>query len=306
MPPDDRITAADPGRNLPPVRPPSGRFIAQLFLVPGLIVFFVLLLVLAVHYMFVGGQSPDQLLRKLDDANPDIRWRGANDLAQSLKRPENISLRTNVGFALDLCERLDKALKALEEEERTLGEALQKDKNTTPEKLFRKLEPQRNLVSFLAAALAEFQFPAGVPLLCEIVGNDTSPDVVYAPLRRPPAVWALANLGNNIKNFKSLRGDHQSLILATLRTEEKSDHDVRRKAAKNALFYLNEFPDAKDAELVSVDQVFDKASRSPNQFLREMVAIALNFWDGPLAEETLLRLSRDDGFGAIVKGPDEP
>src|SRR5436853_4292680 len=100
MPSEAANAPADPGRNLPPVTPPSGRFIAQLFLVPGLIVFFVVLLVLAVNYMFVGGQSPEQFLVRIDSTNPDIRWRGANDLAQSLARKENVPLRTNVTFAL--------------------------------------------------------------------------------------------------------------------------------------------------------------------------------------------------------------
>lgn len=293
------------GRGLPPVTPPSGRFIAQLFLVPGLIVFFVVLLVLAINYMFVGGQSPDQFLVRIDSDNADIRWRGANDLAQTLKRKESVHLRTNVGFALDLCERLDKAMKSLREEEKTLTASMPKDAD--PTKAFRKLDPQRNLVLFLASSLGDFPFAAGVPQLSELVVEDPGADVVNGALRRRRALWSLANLGDNVKKFATqLKPEQQNLVLATLRTEAQSENVVRRKAAKNALFYLNEFPDLKDADIVAVDQTLDVASRADDQYLREMTALSLNFWDGPLAVATLIRLSRDDGFGTMVRTPEEP
>ena len=293
-----------PGRDLPPVTPPSGRFIAQLFLVPGLIVFFVVLLVLAINYMFVGGQSPDQFLIRIDSDNADIRWRGANDLAQVLKRQDGIHLRTDVGFALDLCDRLDKALKSLEAEEKTIGDSLVKEKNGASDKAFRKLEAQRNLVNFLISSLGDFGFPAGVPLLSEIIVKNAGPDVLNGTIRQNRALWSLANLGDNVKKFKTLKPDYQSLILSKLRIEEKSQNPTRRKAAKNALFFLNEYPDANDLDLVAIDQTLDKASRSQDQFQREMTALTLNFWDGPLAVATLLRLSRDDGFGTNLQSPD--
>jgi len=293
------------GRDLPPVAPPSGRFIAQLFLVPGLIVFFVVLLVIAINYMFVGGQAPDQFLIRIDSENSDIRWRGANDLAQVLKRKESVKLRSDVGFALDLCERLDKAVKVLETDEASAGEAMKKEKDPSTEKAFRKLDAQRNLVNFLTASLGDFNFPAGVPVLSEIIVKGEGPDVVNGTLRRRRALWALANLGESIKGFKALKPDEQALILATLRNEVKSPSEVRRKGAKNALKYLNEFPDAQDTDLVAIDETLDVASKAQDQYLREMTALALNFWTGPLAESTLLRLSRDDGFGTLIKTPVE-
>ncbi len=293
-----------PGRDLPPVTPPSGRFIAQLFLVPGLIVFFVVLLVLAINYMFVGGQTPDQFLIRIDSDNPDIRWRGANDLAQVLKRQDGVHLRTDVGFALDLCDRLDKAVKVLEKDEKAIGDTLVNDKTTTPEKAFRKLDAQRNLVNFLAASLGDFNFAAGVPLLSEIIVKEPGPDLINGTLRQRLALLSLANLGDNVKKFKDLKPDYQSLILAKLRVEEKSENDIRRKAAKNALHYLKEYPNVNDPELIAVDQALDKASRSQDQFVREMTAFTLNFWDGPLAVSTLVRLSRDDGFGTLLQPPD--
>lgn len=289
------------GRDLPPVAPPSGRFIAQLFLVPGLIVFFVVLLVIGINYMFVGGQKPDEFLLRIDSDNADIRWRGANDLAQVLKRKESVKLRSDVGFALDLCERLDKASKALEADEEAIATAQKLKESPNP---YRKLDAQRNFVNFLAASLGDFNFPAGAPVLCDIVAKDEGPDVVNGATRRRLALWSLANLGDSMKGYKALKPDEQALILARLRNEQNSPSEVRRKAAKNALKILNEFPDAKDPELIAVDQTIDVASKAQDQYLRELTAYSLNFWDGPLAESILLRLTGDSGFGTLVKTPE--
>jgi hypothetical protein len=288
-------------RELPPVRPPSGRFIAQLFLVPGLIVFFVVLLVVAINSMFVGGQTADQFLVRLDSDNTDIRWRGANDLAQVLKRKESVHLRTDVGFALDLCERLDKAVKTLEADEAAIADSVKKSGASPNENTYRKLEPQRNLVNFLTASLGDFTFPAGVPLLCEMIGKEPGADTVNGTLRRRTAIWSLANLGASIKEFKSLKPDQQALILAKLHNEEKSESSVRRQAAKNALKYVGEPIDAKDSELVAVDESLDAASKAQDQYLRELVGYTFNFWNGPRAPEVLRRLSRDSGFGTALE-----
>src|SRR5947209_5674261 len=99
-------TVPEPARGLPPVTPPSGRFIAQLFLVPGMIVLVAVLLLLAFRYLVGGGYEPANFLKQLDNDNADIRWRGASDLAQVLKRPESMNLRSDAAFALELAQRL--------------------------------------------------------------------------------------------------------------------------------------------------------------------------------------------------------
>src|SRR5262245_57125427 len=106
-------------KGLPPVTPPSGRFIAQLFLVPGLIVAVAVLLLLGVRSLVGGAHSSTEFLHKLDSPNADIRWRGANDLAQVLQRPESLALASDPTFALDLAERLHKALVDFEQAEQT-------------------------------------------------------------------------------------------------------------------------------------------------------------------------------------------
>src|SRR5580765_8273836 len=103
--------AAKPDPGLPPVQPPSGRFIAQLFVIPGLIILVVVLLFIGSTMLVKRDREPDPFLVQLDSDKADIRWRGASDLAQILKRPEPGTLRwkADAKFALDLTERLEMA-----------------------------------------------------------------------------------------------------------------------------------------------------------------------------------------------------
>src|SRR5205823_12763934 len=78
-------------KGLPPVTPPSGRFIAQLFLVPGLIVAVAVVIVMVVSSLVGSSHKAEVFLRKLDSANADVRWRGAHELAQVLTPPERLA-----------------------------------------------------------------------------------------------------------------------------------------------------------------------------------------------------------------------
>src|SRR5262245_29716373 len=100
---------------LPPVVAPSGRFIAQLFLVPGLIVAGAVTVLLLFSWMAGGNRTPAEFLRNLESSNSDIRWRTASDLAQVLKR--DTSLASNPDFGLKLSVLLKQALDDLERAE---------------------------------------------------------------------------------------------------------------------------------------------------------------------------------------------
>src|SRR5277367_5432897 len=108
---------------LPPVKPPSGRFIAQLFVIPGLIILVVLLVVIGLNVWVKREHEPKYFLQQLDSDNHDIRWRGMNDLAQILKRTEPAALRwkTDPQFALALTERMDRTFKELLNEEKSIA-----------------------------------------------------------------------------------------------------------------------------------------------------------------------------------------
>ena len=302
MEPTDPPANAAPAPGLPPVTPPSGRFIAQLFLVPGLIVLVAVLIILGINYLFIGGYTPEYFLGKLDSDNADIRWRGASDLAQHIKRPESKLLKADTAFALDLAERLRTALDELDRIEKSLADKIAKLPEEEQKKAWRKLAPQRNFVEFLAAALGDFYVPVGVPLLCEIINRETSADVNGNTMRRRRAIWALSNLGDHVKKIdRELPAEQRQKIVEELR-EESAGKEPRAGWARTALYYLDSSAVAKETPgLVFVDQALAQCAKTPDRFMREHVAMALNFWDGALVEATLLRLTRDDGFGTLIR-----
>jgi hypothetical protein len=318
----------DPGTNetphgLPPVAPPSGRFIVQLFLVPGLIIAVAVLILLGFRYLVGSSRTADQYLRDLNNNNPDIRWRAAHDLAQVLKRPESLDLASDPKFALDLADLLKKRLNELDEAEKTAHKDLnatlddlkqhkgsQEQIDEAKAKAWRALEAPRNNVLYLMACLGDFTIPVGVPLLGDIAVQDTGPDVKGTALRRRRAVWALANLGENLKRFQEVPEEKKEEILAALEAEpkpesSKGEKKLRAEWAKQTLTYLktwkeDEWKENKKPPL-GVDAILARCAEADDPYLRALTALALNFWDGDLVEPTLLRLARDDGHGERIE-----
>jgi hypothetical protein len=291
-------------RGLPPVTPPSGKFIAQLFLVPGTIVLLAVMLLLTFRYLFGGGYTSEQFLRQLDNPNPDIRWRGASDLAQVLEKPENLPMRADTQFALELTRRLHDALKDLEEDEKAREQEAAQLPEKEKDRVWRKLGHQRKYISFLTTAVARFQAPVAIPVLADLVQRSEGPDLKGATLLRRQGLWAIGILGDNIQNFKKLPAEHQGNILSQL-SQEVERNDVRKAGwARTALYYLD--PDRLAAlsegkeGVVEVDKVLAHCAQSRDPYTRELVALALRFWEGELVEPTLLKLAQDDGRGELV------
>ncbi len=277
-----------PGPGLPPVAPPSGRFIFQLFLVPALIVGSIVLVLLCFQWIFGTPRSPEKFLHDLDDGNLEVRWRAAADLAQVL--PRDASLASNTGFALDLAGRLRRALddNRITEKVRTeqLGES-GKQVAVVP----KALQAERDHIWYLIACLGNFQVPVGAPMLqtvaLELKGSDA--ETVFR--RRSQAVFALTVLGKNVKQFERLPATRRSQILSELKEESESSGDRGRWAAA-ALNYLE-----GRKEALAVGDTLCKVAFDPSPFLRKQAAAALTNWDGPHVEETLLALTKDDGKG---------
>jgi hypothetical protein len=310
----------DVPQGLPPVKPPSARFIVQLFLIPGLIVaglVFVFLFSLA----WVGTSTPESFLSKLDSTNPDIRWRAAHDLAQVLQRPESLELASNPDFAMDIAERLRKAHAELEVAENAAKAELfitikgieatslsreekAKQEDQAAVAAWRKLRPQRDLVLFLTSCLGNFTVPVGVPVLSDIAMKETGAEVKGLALRRQRAVLALANLGDNIKRrYHGEKPNDETKPLSSLQKTavlEKLDKAAagsgeRAKMARYARDVLMKKQPA------GVDIVLARCARAEDIFLRELVGHALNFWDGDEVEPTLLLLANDKGQGKRIE-----
>jgi hypothetical protein len=305
MQPEAPSSGSPPTGGLPPVKPPSGKFIAQLFLVPLLIVLGIMGLFFTMRGLFGIGEpsTAAQFLHQLDEANPDVRWRAAQDLAQVLPRDDKLA--SDPRFALDLADRLRQTLSDAEAAAKKLTEltarssAAPTDENQKAvAKVKKELEGYHAYANFLAAALGGFTMPVGVPLLKEMALQQIGPDVKALALRRRQAVWALANLGSNVKRFDTLTSADQELALETLR-EEAAGAAERGKWAKAAFERTTDRLAGKPRGLG--DDYLGLAD-ADDPFLRELFALSLAFWDADAAEnaridETLDRLSRDTGRG---------
>lgn len=287
-------SAAEKG--LPPVAPPSGRFIAQLFLVPGLIVTFAVLFILGLNYLFVEARDADHYLHRLKDANPDIRWRAAHDLAQELKRPES-KLRANPEFALGLAERLSAALEELQQKEAVIATQMKGLPAAKHDLAWQKAKIERDYTGFLASALGDFVVPVGIPLLSKMALNTASPDLKGNTDLRRKAVWALGNLGENLKAFAKLPAERRGEIKGYLGEQAAGSGD-RAIWARESLRYLEPTSTAS-----GVVDVLARCARDDDRFLRRLTALVLNFWDSPQTEPILVDLTRDDGHGTLVSSP---
>lgn len=286
-------------KGLPPVTPPSGRHILQLFLVPGIIVAAFVVAYVGIRKFTQSWYTPEAFLGKLDNADPDVRWRAADDLAQVLLR--NDELASNPGFALDLTERLRLALDANGPNERAYAEhgAKQSPAELAPEK--KNLDAERNYITFLTACIGNFAVPVPVPLLSEMAVRKEGADPVALGRWRRRAVMALATLGANARRFDKLPSEKKSAILEAL-GQEKGDQERRRWASAAAELLRGRIDGHPEAP--GMDTTLAECARDRDPFVREMAAVALNYWEGTPAENarmetTLVGLYRyEDGHGA--------
>ncbi len=323
MPPDTHFTARpDPPPGLPPVTPPSGKFIAQLFLVPGLLVVGIVVIIVLVPLGYrwllgTGAHTPEQFLANLDRSNPEVRWRAAEELARVLLRDEQLA--SDPRFALDLADRLRKTLdtndpgeKALAEivrkltEERPGGDpaAVAREREARQQKLDhdrRALEADRNYILYLSACLGNFSVPVGVPLLRDLAEKEDGAEAKLIAVRRRQVLFSLASLGENLKRFDKLPQERRDAVLEELEGEAGDLKQERGRWAKTALDCLNErragWPNTHGVAAALV-----KCARDEDPFLRETAAFAMNFWEGTpqeneSMEKTLLQFTYDNGRG---------
>jgi hypothetical protein len=277
-------------QGLPPVTPPSGKFIVRLFLVPGLIVALILLVLVPLVWLSSQAKSADSLLEKLRDPNPDVRWRAAETLSTLMpddcKQPSP-RYAFNVEFALDLAEELRTAIAA---ESEMLSRIGSRTKDDSP-KDHKALEEQQNLIRFLVKSLGYFDVPVTAPFLCEIASQSPSPENKVLLQRREDALLALARLGDHLQYYRKLSAERREPVLADLERESEKTGD-RRRAAEATLAFLS------NGTQMGVETVLEDCARSDVAAVRELAALAIGFWNVDEVEETLIALTHDDGRGS--------
>jgi hypothetical protein len=296
----EKLPTVSPPPGLPTVSPPSGKFLLELFVVPGVIVGVVVCLLLLANWLFSGSRSPEAFLRRLDDPNPEVRWRAASDLSQTLLRDPRLA--ADPAFALDLADRLEAAVdegSAPSAAERSFAERFGAMSPEQRKQERSRLEPDRNYVQFLCACLGNSAVPAGAGLLEDLATRESRGERAGLALRRRQAVWALANLGENLKRFDALRPEEQDAVLAGL--ESAAGGGRRGGRAKAALAHLRKRREGRP-DALGMDEAMARCAGADDPALRSQAAHALNFWHGTPAEEakieaTLKKLAYDDGRG---------
>jgi hypothetical protein len=306
--PSQAPASHEPVKGLPPVAPPSGKFLIQLFLVPGLIVAVALAVVWGFGWLVGGTYSAEEFLKDFRNPNMEVRWRRASELAQILPREK--SMASNPKFALDLAELLRESLRANAQNERAWIEksgSRSSIASTNPDKA---LKEERAFIQYLIPCLGYLALPTGVPILEELaLAQEDGADPETIQVRRRAAVFALANLPGNLKYLDTISPEERGKIMDGLEMEGTKGSSERRQLAELAKEYV-QARQTGEPRALGVDQTLAeciKASHpaSHDRLLREVVAFALNFWEGSpqenrRMEETLLQLSYDDGHGMAV------
>jgi hypothetical protein len=280
----------------------------RLFLVPALIVGgLVAVLILVppalnwVSRLITGknwseSRSAEQFLRSLDDPNLDVRWQAASDLAQVLLRDDRLA--SDPEFALELAGRLEKSRTASAAAEADLASRLATLAPEDAQRQRKTLQGDRDYILYLGACLGNFMLPVGAPALNELAAQERGMEPQALAQRRRQAVWALANLGENLKRFDRLSAERQAAVLAGLENAEAgSSGTLSRTTAE----YLQRRQQGK-AGALGVDKALIRCSEADDPALREMAAFAMNFWRGTATEDAamekaLVTLSHDDGRG---------
>ncbi len=308
MPAENSNYTPSPPPGLPTVTPPSGLLVLRMFVVPAAIVAVLVLLFLAgpTLYGWINrlagrpsgeGRSAEQFLRDLDNGNPDVRWRAASDLGQVLLRDPRLA--SDARFALKLGDRLQQALGASAAAEDAYAKRVGSLSPEEARKELQKLEPERSYVQYLTACLGNFMVPVGAPLLKEVALRQEGQAAEALAERRRQALWALANLGQNLGRLDDLPAERQEEVAKDLESAlEQGDHVTW---CRTALDYLRDRRSGRPNAL-GVDKVLETCAAADDPLLRELAALAMNFWYGTDAEnarmnKALLRLTTDDGRG---------
>ncbi len=193
-PPPERMFPQD---NLPEVRPPSARFILQLFGIPAFVVLAIVLVWLLFSWLAHMGRNPAEIVREMKKNNAGS-WQEASNLANELRRNE--AARSDPKFAKEVADYLKELLA------QPLPQPLPKEED--PEKEKRRRDPRGEEAKrrgFLCRALGEFTLPDEVlSVLLQAaqtgVGSRDEADITL----RAAAIQGIALLAENVRKTKPL------------------------------------------------------------------------------------------------------
>ena len=196
---------------LPAVTAPTMALVAQLFLIPLLIVSIIVVVWLGVNWMVNVGGDPEKYVKDLQNPGPGS-WQSAASLADMLRSPRNDALKRDTV----LCRRLAE----------TLENQIQKEEMS---------KPALDLRVFLCRALGEFYITDGLPVLITAATTERDPKELVVRLAAIEAIAVLADntdpalLLENSKLLPALRKAARER--STGSEEEKFRGELRARAA---------------------------------------------------------------------------
>jgi hypothetical protein len=253
---------------LPPVEPPSARFIIQLFVVPAVIVAGVVLLWFLIESMARRGeQDPDQIVAALRSSN-QARFQRAKDLADMLRLPQRYpELKTNRDLAEKLADYMNDLVKQGDPSDAEVA-----------------------MRFVVARALGDFHVPDGLPALINAALNDPERDV------RRQAVNAIAVLAGSMAAAKQPLSS-EALTDALLELADDQDELIRSETT----FALGIVATAPGADPRLIDKLEELAD-DPYTDARFNTAVWLARAGSPRAVEVIAEMLDPEALESSVSG----
>jgi hypothetical protein len=260
---------------LPPVEPPSARFIIQLFVVPALIVMLVVGVWIAVTWLVHRTtMRPEDLIDGLQTASV-ARWQRASELADLLRNERFAEFRNNDKAAAQLAAILDREVDAADDGQRMDEESVM-------------------LRYFLARALGEFQVDAGTDVLLKTAAANRDPQEA---LVRRGALQALAIRAYNFSQLDPPRTLSDPNVEPTLFKLAGDENPLVRSETAFVLGQLG-----TPTALVELEQMIG----DPHADTRYNAALALSRHGNVAAIPTLAEMLDPDEMSSIREEPSVP
>ena len=196
-----------PDDALPPVQPPSAAFIVQLFVIPGVIVFIIVLVWLLFNWLAQMGSDPATYVQALRKKNPGS-WHAAVNLANALRADTTGRLREDRQLARELAQILDDEIDS--------GTGLNAESESDAQAI--------NMRIYLAKALGEFHVDTGVDVLLKAA--ITARSEAELPVR-VAAIESLAVLTENL----GTAADSQRITEPLIQVSRDDNRRIRSAAA---------------------------------------------------------------------------
>lgn len=246
-----------PERALPPVEPPSARFLVQLFVIPGLIVLAVTLVVFSINWLAHWSNTVDKNLAALKRPGTG-RWQAAVNLAHALQTDASGELRGDRDLAGKLAETLEEELHGGETSEEAV-----------------------NLRIYLARALGEFTVPDGLDVLTRAATLERNSEELRV---RVAAVAALAVRASHLRKAAGQPVTDAAVVAALI---DASRHSVDAPVSSSS---------GSTSESLFGGESLEEQAKSVarnSSLLRKYAAFALGEVGGAAAQRRLEELLDD-------------